>query len=306
MPPIYTPFTLNKNSPLANKLTFLLTWMGSGSTGAPVDLVKGRKINVTATTMPHKVVSDPTLGRVLKVGDTNTSLQQELLNWGTMSEFNTVVNLSMAVWFKQNVANTQLLIGSQDGNAGYEGVCIEHWGDGNFYFQVSPDGSAPAATYTLNDTSLHLLAMAYDGSQSSNTARLKCYIDGVLINPSYPGVPTQTGTYVANWHIYGSNMNSNDQDNLVGSVMLWNRTLTPQEMWRLYDPATRFDLYKPVIPKLYWQLGIPVDNNITIVPVALSAIAASVNPTVIAPEGGAPPLRRRPIAIELPVRQLAI
>lgn len=46
------------------------------------------------------------------------------------------------------------------------------------------------------------------------------------------------------------------------SLGIWKRVLSPGEHLLLYDPMTRWDLIQPVIPKMYWQLGIPQTQQI--------------------------------------------
>ena len=34
----------------------------------------------------------------------------------------------------------------------------------------------------------------------------------------------------------------------IGDVRIYNRALSPAEIWAMYDPATRWELYAPVMP----------------------------------------------------------
>ncbi len=46
-----------------------------------------------------------------------------------------------------------------------------------------------------------------------------------------------------------------DFKGIIGPVMLYNRALSPAEVWALYDPRTRWELYQPLVRRVYFDVG---------------------------------------------------
>ncbi len=46
-----------------------------------------------------------------------------------------------------------------------------------------------------------------------------------------------------------------DFEGIIGPVMLYNRAISPAEIWALYDPRTRWELYAPQVRRVYVDLG---------------------------------------------------
>lgn len=136
---------------------------------------------------------------------------------------------------------------------------------------VSTAIGAGSGSYTqafLNATryanTLYHVAGSYDGTT------LRTWQNGVLVASTSI---TMTIVYADKAGSYGPNPasayigNYHDSDNTapdvavdliydtaanIGPVSLWNRALSAAEMWALYDPATRWELYVPPKPMFWW------------------------------------------------------
>lgn len=99
--------------------------------------------------------------------------------------------------------------------------------------------SAVAAS-TITSGTLYLVVGTYDG------AKMRVYINGVA-----SGTPTSTsltmGTNTVSTYLGTlGGATSNDFDGWIGDTRIYGKCLTPDEVWQLYDPATRWELYEPV------------------------------------------------------------
>jgi len=152
---------------------------------------------------------------------------------------------TVAVWGAINSANDGL-VGVTGVWATTNGVRIASNTSDNFRLQIG---------LTLRDTTipvaygdLYHLVITGDGS----TARF--YINGVErdswaytiggdnTDPLYLASIYNSSTAAASWNLNG----------YLGDVRIYDRALSPDEVWQLYDPATRWDLYLPV--QRIWQI----------------------------------------------------
>jgi hypothetical protein len=94
---------------------------------------------------------------------------------------------------------------------------------------------------TLNSTASaldgwHHFSMVFDGTQTGNAARLKLYFDGVQQTLSFTGTIPATAPGIASTGYLGYDIqNATFLKGSMDDVRVWNKALTAQEIWRLYD-----------------------------------------------------------------------
>jgi hypothetical protein len=100
--------------------------------------------------------------------------------------------------------------------------------------------SGATETYARGTTSvstnvLHHICGTYDG------ATISVYLDGILqdTTPASGNLNTNKGSLM----IAGQTGFSNWLDGSIGDTRLYDRVLSADEVWQLFDPATRWDLY---------------------------------------------------------------
>jgi hypothetical protein len=102
--------------------------------------------------------------------------------------------------------------------------------------------SLPFPTYTLTAGDSYLIAGTYNG------ASVCLYVNGSLIGSysytspiSHSFSPLRLGSHAGLYCWDGS----------IGAVSVYNRALSAAEVWQLWDPATRWDLYRPLVRRLW-------------------------------------------------------
>ncbi len=139
-----------------------------------------------------------------------------------------------------------------------EGRIIIGAGTGSYTF-----GGGAAGAIAAGETR-HIVG-SYDGSN------LYYYVDGVLkvttaasITISYTDKSTSYGpnpatAYIGAYHDSDNTGPAVTADILyefngqIGPVSLYNRALSAAEIWSLYDPQTRWELYQPPRPMVWWM-----------------------------------------------------
>jgi hypothetical protein len=88
--------------------------------------------------------------------------------------------------------------------------------------------------------------MVFDGTQTGNSNRLKCYINGSLLGVSYngtiPSTTSNTDSIFAVGNTQGSGYN-NPSDGNIAQVLIYNRALSDTEVLQNYNATKgRFGL----------------------------------------------------------------
>jgi hypothetical protein len=157
--------------------------------------------------------------------------------------FVNVSQFTLMAWMKRRIVGSKVVC--HQGATLFVDVSMELWNDNKAYFEVG-NGSNQYAFVSNTSTSWQYLAMAFDGGQEGNSNRLKCYINGTLLNVSYNGViPTTTGdpdTVFAIGNTQGAGT-SNFSDGNIAQVSIYNRALSASEVLQNYEATkTRFGL----------------------------------------------------------------
>lgn len=223
------PFSLNRQSPQAQGLIGFWPLVGTAADLATVgygEVVNGgewvgstlgaQSLNLTAASTQY--VSVPT-SRLL--GDFTASF-----------------------WVKRN-ADRGLDAGISKSNSAEPAPFDIYWNGGAWQYYVG-DGIGGytfiAATSIAGPGVWEQVTVTCVGA---NSAPMEIYLQGVLRNTGNTFRFNDLGNAIQ----FGSRGDLfTALDGQIAHVALWNRVLSPTEIWALYDPATRWDLYKPISP----------------------------------------------------------
>jgi hypothetical protein len=159
---------------------------------------------------------------------------------------------------------------------------------------------AGTGSYTYSNTGQALTAgITYLITQMFDGTNMVVYVNGkqdstkyAPITISYTDKNTSTGPNPASAYIGGYHSSTNSSpgttadilyefNGQIGPVSLYNRALSEAEVWALYDPATRWELYQPARPMIWW---VPPATGTTYT----QSLAASVEPVTYDLPMGAP------------------
>lgn len=251
------PFALNHNSPQAQGL---VAWYPMAHPG-------GNKL------------FDFIGGRDLPPGGGGWPLTDFGVGWDTASTYTasisstplTAVPLTIACWAMPFGTGNRVW-----GMVGRTGTTWDGWYieiEGGVWKAATAAGSlsyvkaADAASVVAR--TLYHIAAVYESDSSR-----KLYVNGRLVatNTSSATPSNVNGIRIGAGFIGGANF-----DGITSEARIYNRALSPAEVFALYDPQTRYDLY--------WELGrrawsIPPSADQTIEPNAISQTVSVPNPTV--------------------------
>jgi hypothetical protein len=113
------------------------------------------------------------------------------------------------------------------------------WNDGYAYFEIG-NTSNTYANIANTSTDWQYLTMVFDGTQTGNSNRLKCYINGNLLNVSYNGtIPSTSGPSNSVFSIGNSQgIGGNYSDGNISVIQIYNRALSQAEITQNFN-ATR-------------------------------------------------------------------
>jgi hypothetical protein len=136
-------------------------------------------------------------------------------------------------WMKRRTSSSKIIC--YQGADAQNDVSFELWNDGFAYFEV---GNSQNSYATIGNTSTNwqYLAMVFDGTQTGNSNRLKCYIDGSLLNVAYNGtIPSTSGPSNSVFSIGNSQgIGGNFSDGNISQVLIYNRAITVAEIAQNY------------------------------------------------------------------------
>lgn len=265
-PPLGVPFGLNNQSPQAQGL--VAWWPGLGSAGANVlrDF-SGRGL--------HGTFKGP--GEPAWAGDaqSGTSLSfdgvDDYVSMPYSSAFDILPSsmFSVSVWAKSNTALAQSgvdqrMIITRRGVLG-DGVDEDKgWGLFPIYYSSPPNYTGNMlefAFWTGQETNAPFTIAAGVWNHFvviGNGSSVKLYANGSELTAqtfnSGGSIPSSSTTpHVGNWQ-YNNNWGWNGT---IGEVHFFNRALSAAEVWQMWDPATRRDLYRPLVRRV-WYLPIAI------------------------------------------------
>jgi len=157
--------------------------------------------------------------------------------------FVNVSQFTLMAWMKRRVVGSKVVC--HQGADLNNDVSFELWNDGAAYFEV---GNASNSYATIGNTSTdwQYLTMVFDGTQTGNSNRLKCYINGsllgVIYNGTIPSTTSNTDSIFAVGNTQGSGYN-NPSDGNIAQVLIYNRALSDTEVLQNYNATKgRFGL----------------------------------------------------------------
>jgi len=148
--------------------------------------------------------------------------------------FVNTTTFTLGAWMKRRTGSSKVIC--------YQGadidndVAMELWSDNFVYFEVG-NASNSYANITNTSTNWQYLIMVFDGTQTGNSNRLKCYINGSLLGVGYSGtIPSITSTTNSVFSIGNSQgIGGNFSDGNISQVKIYNRALTAQEVLQNYN-----------------------------------------------------------------------
>lgn len=117
------------------------------------------------------------------------------------------------------------------------------------YFATTPTiGVLQRSTTTVLETaSCSLNTLYFVAARIASSTSLELFVNGRYVSVD----TTDSGANNLNINAaaigrFGDSSPSFYHDGLIGDVRLYNRLLSDAEIWQLYNPATRWDLYQPI------------------------------------------------------------
>lgn len=219
LPPLGLPFTPNRASPQARGL--LLWYPTVGYAGRLSDYASANRFGGTLTGPPG-VRRDATVGIGM---DFTGSERWEVPH---VSDLSTTTR-TLSAWVIADATPSTHTVVKKDNEyiLRCDGLSLV------YYFWTS-NGLSTCGT-TISNGVLYHVAATWDGT----TAQL--YVNGVQKSSSTPGGTTSTSTN--NWTIGAQPGGGEGWDGLIADVRLYNVALTANEVFQLYAPQTRWDLY---------------------------------------------------------------
>jgi hypothetical protein len=150
---------------------------------------------------------------------------------------------TMCAWMKRANVSSKIII--YQGASLNDDVSFELWDDGNVYFEV---GNASNGYGYVANTSVNWqqLVMVFDGTQSSNSTRLKAFINSAPQNLLYGvNIPSSSGPSNSVLSIGNSQGlgGGNFSTGNIASVQIYNRALSVTEVLQNYNAQkSRFNL----------------------------------------------------------------
>jgi len=234
------PFTINRDSPQAKGLA---AWFPPlrYRTNVYIDLVSGIIGTFNGTVDPW---IDKDVG-FAHLFDATT----DFINIPDNDIFSANPELTVSVWFiPDSVTGGQLVVSK--GSTSYEWEmgpfgtavrCSTRVAAGGFHLDVS------GSTIAIGDL-VHLVMTV-----NVSTPILSAYKNGVLVGTDTTAANTPYANGTAPLRIARRADNSNQFYGKVGDVRIYNRILTPAEVYQQWSPETRWDLYLSVAPR-FWSV----------------------------------------------------
>lgn len=237
---------LNRNSPQAKGLLIWTPFSGVYQHSF------GAFKNFTHRTGDGTSFGDPTWEYDSEIGPyVNLPGTSSGFDWGDLAAVEGINQITISAWARKSVA------------WGQDIIWAKHTGSTNGCFYLATTNSTTArctiinaassrvdhdATFSFATNTWYLFVGVYDGID------IKIYINGI-----HYGTPSaQTGNIKNHsstlrfGHYNGSFW---ELEGGIAEPRIYDRALSAGEVWTMYDPATRWDLYKPIL-QTFWSIPI--------------------------------------------------
>ena len=193
----------------------------------------------------------PELGHVLALDGTGDYAAPTAVGFGTVVGQS---RYTCSLWVSTTIPNTrQCVIADYSAAGASQSFTIEIGGwqqtAAHITTQVHNSQYLDSGVTAVANTLYHI---AVTGSVPGNYAAI--YINGVLANSTTlaslePGHTLAIGRGGAAVYLY--------VNGYIGDSRIYNRDMSADEVWQLYDPATRWELYEPTVR--YWPVVVAPD-----------------------------------------------
>jgi len=248
--PPNTQFTLNTQSTQARGLVGWWPTLGQyGNTATVRDYVANRFPMTQYNTPTWQ--NDGVFGEALLYDDAATEYLEVAASPVASEPF------SFSAWYKTNdLGANQVLLSLGDSGSGlYYALILT----GNV---AAPyDGYVTAWAFDGDLNSLAFTSMAFSANVwqhavavFASNGSIKVYVNGGHVGTSAVAHGAITINQIA-IGVSADGTPSNYMSGQISDARLYNRALTAAEIWQMYDPATRWELYKPVMPDMLGFAG---------------------------------------------------
>jgi hypothetical protein len=156
--------------------------------------------------------------------------------------FVNATTFTLAAFMKRRLTNSVVIC--FQGAVFNNDISFELWNDNFAYFEVG-NGSNSYGYIANTSTNWQYLTMVFDGTQTGNSNRLKCYINGILLGVNYSGtIPATTSASNSVFSIGNSQgIGGNYSDGNIANVQIYNRPLSATEVSQNYNAQkSRFNI----------------------------------------------------------------
>ncbi len=240
----------SENSDLTNGLVGLWSFNGADVSGTTAYDRSGQGNNGTLTNGP--TVTTGKIGQALDFDGTDDRIVV-----GDINAMDGLTYMTASAWVKyDNVGVYKGIVTKVNG----VGWALETGSSGSTFVGGFNDGYGIAGTVP-NDTWTHLV-FTFDGTQSGNASRLKMYMNGTQVTPSYTGTVPAVAPSNAFDVVIGGGVDPRYFSGQIDEVRVYNRTLSATEIWNLYQAGggTRVNSANSQVDALerglagYWKL----------------------------------------------------
>jgi hypothetical protein len=243
--PPNVPFDLNPLSPQARGLVAWWPMLGSRSERRVLDLAHGAYPATLAAGNPT-IKYHAQQGRALACDSTDDRLDVSKTGLGSGW-----TKLTCAVWAQfSGWEEGDIFLRAYDGSgwlfmtestSPYSGCRFD------VYTPTASYGRTGTGALTTGQTTC--LVAVYDGAGAANADRLKIYINGQAQTLTFSGtIPAAIGTHAGTTYLCGHpSTNTRTLNGLFFEARVYNRALPAAEVQTLHQPATRWQLYRPMV-----------------------------------------------------------
>ena len=235
-PPLGVPFEANRRSPQAVGLAGWWPSIRYGNAVRRPDLAgvwPGTPVNTALVSS-----ADPVAGVVS--GNHNST---SYISLGVLPYTASVGALTIAAWVRRSASNVTIQYGQR---VGVNPFGVQVFSDGNIYIGVDLNNEGGYAS--APGVATQHVCMVFDGAGSGNAGRLKLYVDGSQRTLAFFGTtPATTYAYTSTFDLgaLGNGLNPSG-GGYIGDVRIYNRALSAAEVFALYAPQSRWELYAPL------------------------------------------------------------